>query len=49
MPQKTLGRASSNALPPQEPVAPVVARNRALAAVLLPPAAALLVLSLIHI
>ena len=43
MPQKTLGRASSNALPPREPVAPTVARNRALAAMLLPPAAALLV------
>lgn len=43
MPQKTLGRASSNALPPRETVAPAVARNRALAAMLLPPAVALLV------
>lgn len=43
MPQKTLGRASPGALPPPEPVAPPVARNRVVAAILLPLAAALLV------
>ena len=43
MPQKTVGRASSEARPPREPVAPAVARSRALIAVLLPLAAALLV------
>ena len=43
MPQKTLGRASSGALPPREPVAPAVARNRALIAMFLPPVAALIV------
>ena len=43
MPQKTIGPAKPDAPPPREPVAPAVARNRALVALLLPLAAALLV------
>ena len=43
MPQKTIGQAKPDAPPPREPIAPAVARNRALVALLLPLAAALLV------
>ena len=42
MPQKTLGQARPAAPPPREPVAPALARNRAVMAILLPLAAALL-------
>ncbi len=42
MPQKTLGQ-SRPALPPREPVAPTLARNRVFVAILLPLAAALVV------
>lgn len=43
MPQKTVGRAQPDALPPPAPVAPTEARNRVLLAILLPAAAGLLV------
>ncbi len=43
MPQKTLGARPPEALPPREPVAPLVARNRLLLAILLPLAVAVLV------
>jgi len=42
MPQKTLGRATPDAPLPREPVPPSLARNRVLAAILLPLAAVLL-------